>query len=252
MKITVFNGSIHAKRGNTQLMVDAFAAGAGEAGAQVEMVFLAKKNIRPCTACMSCWTRTPGACPVKDDMEELLPKFIGSDIVVMATPIYVDNVTAILKLFIDRLVPLIDPHMETDENSEVCHRKRFDHYPELVVISSCAFPGLAQFQIINAYFKRVAYHMHARVIAEIYRDAAMMLKLWEKTPMKPFVDNYKTLLAVAGREIVKTRALSEQTVRQISQPFVPQEIYIDEVNKYWDRRIAKAEIRGHDTPLSIS
>jgi multimeric flavodoxin WrbA len=38
-------------------------------------------------------------------MKELMLKFINSDLVVMAIPVYVDNVTAIMKMFLERLVP---------------------------------------------------------------------------------------------------------------------------------------------------
>ena len=32
--------------------------------------------------------------------------------------------------------------------------------------------------------------------------------------------------------------ISEGTTRKIDQPFIPEEVYIEQMNKYWDSRIA--------------
>ena len=135
MKITAFNGSPRGGRGNTNVMVEEFLAGAKDAGAEVESIQLADKKINHCIGCFACWIKTPGECCHDDDQAELLKKFIGSDIVVLATPLYVDNVTGIMKDFLDRLIPILDPHFTVDEHGETTHVERYEEYPEFVVIT---------------------------------------------------------------------------------------------------------------------
>ena len=56
-------------------------------------------------------------------MAELRSKYVAADIVVFATPLYVDNVTGMMKNFMDRLVTLADPYFEKDENGQYRHVK---------------------------------------------------------------------------------------------------------------------------------
>ena len=169
VKITIFNGSPRAENGNTHVMVEAFMKGAIQAGAEVENVFLSKKEINHCRGCFSCWLKTPGKCVINDDMAELLEKFVKSDVVVFATPLYVDNVTGIMKNFMDRIIPAGDPHFEKDRGGECVHVIRSEKIPKLVVISNSGFPEQSHFQVLKLLFKRIARNMRTEVIGEIYR-----------------------------------------------------------------------------------
>ena len=61
------------------------------------------QKIKHCIGCFTCWTKTPGNCIHKDDMtKELFPKWLKSDLVVYATPLYHYTVNAEMKAFIDR------------------------------------------------------------------------------------------------------------------------------------------------------
>ena len=91
MKMVAFNGSPRAENGNTHVIVEAFLEGASKAGAEVENIFLAHKEIKPCRGCLACWLKTPGYCVTDDDMAELLEKFGSCDVVIFATPLYVEN-----------------------------------------------------------------------------------------------------------------------------------------------------------------
>ena len=237
MKITIFNGSPHAENGNTHVMVESFAAGATQAGAEVENIFLAKKEINHCRGCYACWIKTPGKCVIKDDMAELLDKLIHSDVVVFATPVYVDNVTGIMKNFMDRIMPVADPHFEKDQGGECVHLAKFDKVPKLAVISNCGFPEQSHFQVLALLFKRIARNMRSEVIAEIYRSGGAILK---NAPLilKPVIHMYKKLLQKAGAEMVENGRLSEATTAELQRPLVPEDRYIAAANQHFDKLLA--------------
>ena len=82
-------------RGNSAVLADQAAAGAREAGGQVEIVELQKMNIQPCDACEAC--RDSGQCAVGDDMQLLYPKIIDAGAIIFASPIYWFTFTAQFK-----------------------------------------------------------------------------------------------------------------------------------------------------------
>jgi multimeric flavodoxin WrbA len=236
MKITAFNGSPRAERGNTHVMVEAFLAGAREAGAKTENVFLAKKKIAPCIACYACWMKTPGKCSQRDDMDELLDKVIASDVVVFATPVYVDNVTGIMKNFMDRLIAIGDPHWERDENGECRHLMRNPKPAKIAVISNCGFPQQSHFQVIRLYYRRVARNIHAELIAEVYRDGGALLTTSAKE-LLPLVARYKKLVERAGRETVESSRLSPETIAKLEEPLLPSTTYVEDFVRFANKRV---------------
>jgi multimeric flavodoxin WrbA len=234
MKIIIFNGSPQAENGNTHFMVEKFTKGAKQGGAEVENVFLAKKDIKPCRGCFSCWIKTPGKCVIKDDMAGLLEKIKDVDIIVFATPLYVDNVTGIMKNFMDRIIPLGDPHIEKDENGESVHVTKSEKRPKLVVISNCGFPEQSHFQVLELLFKRIARNMRTEVVGEIYRGGGAILK---DAPLilKPLTMKYSKLLQKAGKEIAENSRLSKETRLELEKPLVSADTYIAAANKYFDQ-----------------
>jgi multimeric flavodoxin WrbA len=224
-------------------MVTALFEGMEEAGAEVENVFLARQKYGHCRGCLACWVKTPGKCTQKDDMAELLSMYMGSDIVVMATPLYVDNISGLMKNFMDRLIPFVEPYFEPDENGETRHVRTVD-YPKIVVMSNSGFPEQSHFQVLRLLFRRVARNMDAELVGEIYRGGGGILGLREKNEMLvPMIDNYLVLVKTAGREIVQSGAISEETTRQLEEPMVPTDLYNSQVNALWDKLKAKHGVK---------
>ena len=98
--VLIISGSPR-KNGNSEMLCDAFAAGAAAAGKNVEKISLAGKKIGFCTACYAC---SSGECPQKDDAPAIIQKMLTADVIVLATPVYFFTMCAQLKALIDRSV----------------------------------------------------------------------------------------------------------------------------------------------------
>ena len=99
MKILVLQGSPNTN-GSTAMLSREFAAGAREAGHDVDIVDLAALDIAPCTGCVACGYGGP--CALYDDFDELREQILASDMLVFATPLYYYGMTAQLKAVVDR------------------------------------------------------------------------------------------------------------------------------------------------------
>ena len=100
-RIVVLVGSMR-KGGNTDLLAQAFAEGAGKNNI-VEIVSVADYKVNPCIGCNSCFTREGNQCFQKDDMAEIYKKLKMADMLVIASPVYFYGISAELKAIIDRL-----------------------------------------------------------------------------------------------------------------------------------------------------
>ncbi len=77
-----------------------------------EYLFLKDVDLQMCRGCFSCVIKGENFCPIKDDRAEIEDKMLKSDGIIFVTPCYCQNVSALLKNFIDRF-------------SYVFHRPRF-------------------------------------------------------------------------------------------------------------------------------
>ena len=90
------------RNGNTHILVSRILEGAKEEGAIVDILFLNDLNIQECDGCHTCWEGKQ--CSKNDDMNNIYPKIIESDVIILGTPVYWYEPTALMKGFIDRFV----------------------------------------------------------------------------------------------------------------------------------------------------
>lgn len=99
MKILAIHGSPR-KGGNTEILLNAFIEGAKSAGALVEKVSLYEQKFSPCIECGEC--DHLGECVLRDDMDGLYGKYLESDLLVVATPIFFYSHTSYVQAFFER------------------------------------------------------------------------------------------------------------------------------------------------------
>lgn len=114
MKVLAINGSAR-KGGNTQLMIEETAKPLRSAGVKFESVYAKDYEIKPCNACEVCYTK-PWHCPIKDDAVKLFRKMQDADGLILASPVYCTDVTAQLRVLIDRSVI---PYIEQDFKNKI-------------------------------------------------------------------------------------------------------------------------------------
>lgn len=92
------------KGGNTTILVKEALKAAEDAGADTELINLGNAEIEPCIACDIC--KSTGECAIYDDVPSILTKLMESQGMIIGSPVYFGNVTAQLKMLMDRSRPL--------------------------------------------------------------------------------------------------------------------------------------------------
>ena len=96
-RVLVVSGSPR-RGGNTDLLADAFAKGASEAGGNVDKIFLADSALEFLS---SQGANHPQSVSRNTPTGRIVEKFLVADVVVLASPVYYMNVSDRMKTFID-------------------------------------------------------------------------------------------------------------------------------------------------------
>jgi multimeric flavodoxin WrbA/putative sterol carrier protein len=240
MKVLALNSSPRTGgESKTELMLNCLVEGMRESEAEVEVVDLRNKKVNNCAGCFSCWTKTPGTCIHKDDMtQELFPKWLASDLVVYASPLYHFNVNAEMKTFIERTLPVLEPFFL--QHGDRTHHPFRGKAPKIVVLSVAGLPEESVFNPLSTWVNFIfgGHNPDAEtLVAEIYRPMAEALTIpyyQEKAA------NILDATRQAGREIVETMNVSAETMARVKQPMVEDPATFLEIgNLMWKTCIAE-------------
>lgn len=102
-KVLILSTSLR-RGGNSDILADAAAKGAVNAGHEVEKIGLINKSMAFCTGCLAC--QKSGRCVFHDDADEITSKIQTADVVIFATPVYYYCMSGQMKTMLDRANPL--------------------------------------------------------------------------------------------------------------------------------------------------
>ena len=123
MKLLAIMGS-PKKKGNTYKVTREVEERMKQLGnIEFEYLFLKDTDLKMCSGCFNCVSKGKELCPLKDDKAEIENKIMGADGIILATPVYCENVSGLMKNFIDRF-------------AHVFHRPQFFDQKAMILATS--------------------------------------------------------------------------------------------------------------------
>lgn len=239
MKALIVNSSPHMDKGNTAMILNPFVDGMKTAGAEVEIVYTRKLKINPCLGCFNCWLRTPGKCVQRDDMESLLPRIGASDVLVLATPVYVDGMTGPMKNLLDRLIPLVEPFLDLRDDHCRHPVRKGVRVGKIVLVASCAFWEVDNFAPLVMHVKAICKNTGSKYAGALLRphSAALQAMLDMGAPVTDVLDAAKD----AGRQMATKGRISFRTLEIVGRELLPLDRYVEIANQSFKEELAKTK-----------
>lgn len=101
MVITAIMGSPH--KGKGYKIIQSIESELKQKGLiDFHYIFLSDIDLKLCKGCFSCFRNGEQTCPLKDDKDKLEELLLNSDGIILSSPGYVLNVSALMKNFIER------------------------------------------------------------------------------------------------------------------------------------------------------
>ncbi len=229
MKAIVINGSPRMEKGHTAALLGPFIQGMTQAGADVELVYASRLEVKPCSCgSMFCWYTRPGECCFKDDMQALYEQLGAADILVMATPVYIPLPGAMQDV-INRLCPLVEPRLETRDG-----RTRARFRPEVAIrrmalVATGGWWELGNFGTVVRIVEELASVTGVEFAGAALRPHAFLMQVdGELTP-----DGRAVLDATrqAGLELAAEGVMRPETLEAIGRPLISEEELRERYNR---------------------
>lgn len=170
IKIIAINGSPR-KDWNTHTVIEHAIEGAKSAGADVELYNLYDYNYKGCISCFACKKsyNSTNYCAFEDELTKILEKIYESDAIILASPIYFDDVSGEMRSFLERLW---FPYMSytNEKNLTRKHFKSFFIYTMNRSLDSAYADGYKEiFEGNKRRFEKVFGNSDYLVVPETYQ-----------------------------------------------------------------------------------
>jgi multimeric flavodoxin WrbA len=239
MKAIAINSSPNMSKGNTALVLNPFLEGMGESGAKVELFYTKMLDIQPCQGEYNCWVKTPGECFQQDDMQMLLPKLAGADLLVLATPVYVDGITGPMKKLLDRMIPLVEPFFELRDGHCRHPRRKGVKIGKLVLVSNCGYWELDNFDPLLVHTRAACRNFGIEFAGALLRPHGPALKGMLDRGLP--VDDVLASAKEAGRQLVQGGRISPEMLQTVSRELLPLEEYVRAINQSFQQALDALE-----------
>jgi multimeric flavodoxin WrbA len=168
MKITILNGSPEPSTFDDYLSgLESRLTGTGHS---LTLLDLRDLPLRHCVGCFGCWVKTPGQCVARDASLDMDRAIINADFLLWAAPLKMGYPAELLKMALDKHLPLIHPYMEV-AHGEAHHLRRYTRYPRLgLLLGNEAASDASDLAIVQDIFCRTAINFKTRLEFSLTTD----------------------------------------------------------------------------------
>jgi len=177
--------------------------------------------------------KTPGLCAINDDMDTIYPYLKDSDILIMATPVYVDNMSAQMKAVMDRCICCLEPFLRIDTTDRVRHPFSWNMPGKFFLVSTSGFPETESFAPLIQTYRAQAANFGSYPIGEICIPGSIALQMAPHL-LEPRLD----MIQHAGKMLSKQGGVDPSLLEEINKPIVTREKYLEIAAQYeaWARK----------------
>ena len=221
-KVVAINGSPNQEHGNTAMLLTPFIDGMREAGAEVELVYASRLDVKPCSCgAMQCWFATPGACCVHDDdMQALYPELRSAEVLVIATPVYVPFPGELTNI-LNRIVPLMVPELSFRDGRTRARMRDDVRLRTMAVVVTGGWWEKENADHVTRIVEDMAETCSVSFGGALVRPHAQVMR----SNGRVTADGEEVLRAArtAGRELIETGRMHAATLDAVSRPLLPEE-----------------------------
>jgi multimeric flavodoxin WrbA len=221
MKVLVMNGSPRKERGATGGLLKHFIKGMEEAGAEVDLLYSKGLELGDCRGCFNCWTSTPGKCIQDDEMAAVLPRIAEADLVILATPVYVDGMTGSLKTLLDRTLPLLHGAFELRDDHCRHALREGVKAGKIALLSVSGFTEMDNFDPLIAHVKAISKNMNREYVGALLRPYAWIIEPAMKQGAA--LDYILQATKQAGYQLISNGKMDEATLTTIAREILPRD-----------------------------
>lgn len=232
-KILVLNASPKCEASATLTVTKAFVEGIKEIlECEIEYINISKLNIKPCLGCLSCWGRTAGECVIKDDDALMMKNKIDeADIVIESFPLYFFGMPGVLKLFTDRMMPMMMTyrgHKPPLDGSSFHGVRSPKAGRKFIIISSCAY---TQADIVyDSLIQQLNCICGANNYTAIFSpQLKTLLDLNNESKINRYLNKFKE----AGKELASNGFLKNETKELLKKPPFSDGAYEIFLDNFW-------------------
>lgn len=179
MKITVLTASPRPQ-GNTNQVTNVVVKELEALGHECKTYNLYEKEIHPCTACRKCqknWETYE--CMFDDDVMEIYPEILESELLILSTPIYSWYCTAPMKAMLDRLVYGLNKYYGEEKGPSLWAGTK------VALISTCGYKVEKGMDLWEEGMKRYIKHSQLEYLGYLAeRHKGYHLEFWDEEKEK--------------------------------------------------------------------